>query len=187
MPPTISRITANAASADELSDTDYHDIYQEVAEGRTTRAAAALLGEYSDSWWMQFGRGDKPLNRRAKIALRRAVGLPELPPLIIEAIADADPNAAVYRVGSAPADAVLLIGPDAHGICISVNGTCEIVAAEPPVTANATGVARPRNRHTVSLPSSIYLRLDSARKAARMTWPAYMDLLQRIADTQVGE
>ena len=122
MMPTVTVVTRAAASAEDLSERDYLDIYQEVTQGRTLRAAVALLGCYSPTWWNQYSAGDKPLTRKARQALRRVVGLPELPPTVGEAVADVSPDAAVFRVGETQADTVIMLGEDAHGYSFTANG-----------------------------------------------------------------
>lgn len=128
--PSITLLTA-LAEASDLSDAEYRAIYQRVAAGRSLRQIAqALESAVSHTWWSRYSNGDVALDRARKDELRRWTGLPDLPPAVAEAVADAvHPDAAVYRIGAQIASRVLLIGADVPAIDLRVNGTPALLAA----------------------------------------------------------
>lgn len=97
--PDVTTITANAASADDLSEQDYRDIYAEVRQKMTLRQFVSLAGQhYSIAWWSQFERGEKGLTYHARVALRQIVGLPELPVPVQDALqTSVDADATIVR------------------------------------------------------------------------------------------
>ena len=123
------------------------------------------------------------LSRLARNRLRAAIGLSELPPTVADAIAGIHPDAAVWRVGAPGPACVVVLITDPDPVDLHVNHTVAILAdPDPAPQSDVTPVTPPRDRHTVSLPSSIYLPLDAARKQAGLTWPAYLARLQELAE-----
>lgn len=124
----VTLVTANA-TADELSEQDYRDIFSELRGNHTLRQFVTLSGTgYSIAWWSQFEAGVKSLTYRARCDLRRAVGLPTLPVPVGDAVADGvDDDAAVYRVGDdGKARRVLLVATQAP-VTVNWNGTEPVV------------------------------------------------------------
>jgi hypothetical protein len=203
--PDITLVTRNAQSADDLSDADYRDIYAELRQmdlpiklRRSLRQFAALVGEPpSIAYWSKYeGDPDMRLSRLARNRLRAAIGPSELPPTVADAIAGIHPDAAVWRVGAPGPACVVLLITDPDPVDLHVNHTVSLLSPSTPSTpstastaapdpapqSDVTPVTPPRDRHTVSLPSSIYLPLDAARKQAGLTWPAYLARLQELAE-----
>ncbi len=136
--PTVSLVTALAQTAD-LSDSEYRQIYDRVAQGRSLRnIELALRSRVTYGWWAAYAKGDKDLDRDRKNELRRwatANGgpeLPDLPPTPVEAVAaHVHPDAAVYRVGEAIASRVVLVGADVPAANLRINGSLQIIPADP--------------------------------------------------------
>lgn len=104
----VTTFTEDAAAAEAADTTDYKEILEELMEGRTLRQFAEQAGIFSHTLWAAMRSGEKPIHRVAKDRLRKMVKLPPLPPLPVEAVADMDPNAAVWTVGQQPPNALLL-------------------------------------------------------------------------------
>lgn len=144
----VTRLTDRAASADNLTEADYREIYLELAQNRTTRQLQAILGEYSNAWWSEFGHGRKPLTERARAALRRAVGLPELPPAVADVLAGVDPDAEVVSVedpaaGPGARDRVILAGRR-QNVRLHLTSTDVLIEPESGAAAAVTPVTRQR-------------------------------------------
>lgn len=124
----VTLVTANA-TADELSEQDYRDIFAELRGNHTLRQFVTLSGTgYSIAWWSQFEAGIKSLTYRARCDLRRAVGLPTLPVPISDAVAEGvDDDAAVYRVGDDDKARRVLLLATPDPITVSWNGTEPVV------------------------------------------------------------
>ena len=131
--PAVTLVTAFSKTAD-LSDTEYRQIYDQVATGRSLRnIELALRSAVSFAWWGQYASGTKALDLDRKNELRVWAGLPELPPTPAAAVAAAaHPDAAVYRVGFEIASRVVLIGADVPAVNLRINGNCTVIDAPPP-------------------------------------------------------
>lgn len=175
----VTRVTARAASADELSEADYREIYIELRSKTTLRGFAEFIGsQYSFAWWSKFERGAVQLTRQARRELRQAVGLPALPPSVAEAMAGVDPDATVYRIdgeteGAAANRVVLVAVPGS--VVMSLNGELRIGDQRP--EDSVTAVTRRRARKTVSIGPNTWARLNEARRRAGKTWDTFLDEL----------
>lgn len=145
----VTLVTGGAASADDLTETDYHEIYTEIREKTNLRQFAADAGVYSFAWWSQFERYEKPCTWPARAALRRMVGLPALPVPVDVALADAvDGDAEIYRIGQAGhARRVLLLVTDGS-ITVHWNGRGPhlVEDVQPAATNDVTGVTAAKER-----------------------------------------
>ena len=169
----VTEVTRNAGI--DLADQDYMDIYEELRRQRTLRQFVEMLASrFSIAWWSKYERGDVHLTREARGELRRAVGLPDLLPLVEEVVVDVDPNAVVYRVGNLRPDRVVLVGHD-RPVTLHMNGrlTVEEDAPEKLVTA----VTRRRQRVSVSLDKDIHQQLNEARLARGLSWSEFLGRL----------
>lgn len=174
------------AGADDLTDQDYRDIYDELRGQHSLRAFVEIVASrYSFAWWSKYERGDVELTRDARTELRRAVGLPLLPPTIAQATTDVDPNAVVYRVGHERLTRVVLVGHP-RPLTIHLNGTLAAREddagdaddiADPPPDPHVTEVTRRKKRQTISLDPELHRRLNAARQAAGVTWAAFFQPL----------
>lgn len=130
---SISLITRDA-TLDDLSAADYRDIYDEL-RGRdpVTGSYAVSLdkfvtlvtSQYSKAQWSKYHNGEATLTRTMRSELRRAVGLKPLPPTVAEATAAASPDAAVWQVGSGPADHVIMVA-GYEPMTLHVNGAVSV-------------------------------------------------------------
>lgn len=150
MPLDVTLVTAGAATADDLTDTDYHDIYTELRQKCTLREFAAMAGVYSFAWWAQFEKFEKPATWLARQALRRLVGLDDLPAPVDVALSEAvDGDAAIYRIGpDGKARRVLLLATS-DAVTVRWNGTGPNVVNELQQAArdDVTEVTRQRRRN----------------------------------------
>jgi transcriptional regulator with XRE-family HTH domain len=173
----VTEVTRNANS-DDLTATDYREIYEELRSSHTLRQFAELVHtRYSIAWWSKFERGEVELTREARNELRRAVGPDELPPTVTEAIAEVDPNAAVYRVGAQRPNRVVLVGHD-EPITMHLNGTLTIVDVVP--QRHVTAVTRRARRVSVSIQPALHERLNALRTARNWSWE---ELLEAVVET----
>lgn len=199
MTPSVTILTSQAASSDQLTDGDYRDIYDELRQKCPLRQFAETIHSVvSFAWWNKYERGEAVLNRERRNELRAAVGLPALPATVAEACATADPDATVYQVGAAPADRLILIGADAHGpLDLHINGNLAVIDASASVGANdhsplppqpaqqshVTPVTAPKRRamtKAVRFSPDRWQRLSLLRKEADMTWDEFADWLLQL-------
>jgi hypothetical protein len=193
----VTLVTAGAGSAEQLSEADYREIYEELRNRTTLRLFAEFVeSKVSFAWWSKYERGEARLDRERKAELRRAVGLPPLPVSVAEATAGVDPDARVWRVGdgapAAPAqpDRVILVGAEvAVPLTLRLNGDLQVSFdcapagrsaqdADPAEECLVTGVTRPRRRvlsRAVRFSPDRWERLSSLRKEAGMTWDEFAD------------
>ncbi len=151
---TVTRITCDA-TLDDLSLSDYRDIYDEVrlrdpVTGAYTvsldKFVTLVTSAYSKAQWSKYHNGEATLTRTMRSELRRAVGLVPLPPTVAEATATASPDAAVWQVGDGAADHVIMVA-GCDPITLHVNGAVSIATTPtlPLVTPVTSGRKRARN------------------------------------------
>lgn len=152
----VTLVTGGAASADDLTETDYHEIYTEIREKTNLRQFAQEAGVYSFAWWSQFERYEKPCTWPARAALRKMVGLPALPLPVDVALADAvDGDAEIYRIGqTGHARRVLLLTTN-EAVTVHWNGRGPHLVddAQAPAPADVTGVTAPKEHRRYWRPS----------------------------------
>lgn len=195
MTHSVTILTSQAASSDQLTDQDYRDIYDELRQKCPLRQFAdAIHSRVSFAWWNKYERGEAVLNRERRNELRAAVSLPALPATVAEACATTDPDATVYQVGAAPADRLILIGADAHDpLDLHINGSLAVIDApvradnHPPADqaqqSRVTPVTAPRRRvasKAVRFSPDRWQRLSLLRKEAAMTWDEFADWVLRL-------
>lgn len=133
---TVTLVTTCAQSADDLTDADYRDIYDELRVKCSLDTFVVTIGSaVSKAWWSKYERGEATLTRSRRAELRAAVGLPPLPPAVADALANVDPDASVYQVGGQRASRVVLVGADVSAVNLRLNGACTV---EPHVTGVTT-------------------------------------------------
>lgn len=180
----VTIVTANAASADQLTDADYRDIYDELREKAALDKFVTAIGSaVSKAWWSKYERGEADLTRARRNELRAGVGLPTLPLTVAEAVADADPDARVWQVGVAQPDRMVMVGVDAPAtLTLRLNG--DLAAADPAVESHVTavtGTKRARSYRSLSVSAATYQRLAEARLAQNQTWD---ECLAALLDAQ---
>lgn len=158
-------VVTRDAQADSLSLDDYREIFEELRRGHSLRQFVELIGSvYSIAYWSKVDRGDAALTRPACNELRRAVGLPDLPITVEDALANVDPNAVVYQVGDDRPGRVILVGC-AQPLRMNLNGTLTAVS-----DVHVTAVTRRTPRVSVSVRPALHERLNALRTARGWTW-----------------
>lgn len=178
------------ADTDALSDQDYWEVYHFELRGWDEGAhkyrvsldafVEMVHSTYSKALWSKYHNKAAPLNRTMRNELRRAVGMAPLPLTVAEAVAMADANARVVRVGTATPDQVLLIG-DPGPLTITVNG--EVTARRNPSPALTNLEREPRvRRHYIRPVASD----DQAarRTALGVSWGAVLDAGLEMLEAQ---
>jgi len=144
----VTALTQNA-SIDDQTDSDYRGMYEELRDGWSLAQFVERTGSaYSKAQWSKYERGQTPLTRTMRNELRRAVGLPPLPPSVIEVTSGLHPDALVAQVGNEQPNRALLVGSDVETAHIYVNGGFAVI--EPPsesVVTPVTSDSRPRRRY----------------------------------------
>jgi len=184
-PVTPVTLVTRDATLDELSATDYRDIYDEL-RGRdpVTGAYAVSLDKfvtmvtsaYSKAQWSKYHNGEATLTRTMRNELRAAVGLAALPPTVAEATAAASPDAAVWQVGSGPAEHVIMV-TTVEPITLHVNGAVSVASADAQGQQNAhvTGVTRtPAQRRHYARPTATEAQ-NNRRLALCVQWREIID------------
>jgi hypothetical protein len=181
--PDLSVYQFPSAAADDLTPTDYRQIYDELRQQRSLRQFVQLLAStYSIAWWSKYERDELRLTRAARNELRRAVNLPDLPPTVPELLADpavVSPAAAVYRLdprhsradgNPVPASCVLLLADQPTDITIHLNSNISIVAQPSDrMVTEVTRTTHPAPRKTYHLCPATSKRFNTARQDAGYT------------------
>jgi transcriptional regulator with XRE-family HTH domain len=170
-------LTVAAELAEDLSDVQYREIYDELRERCSLRQFAdAIDSTVAHSWWSKYEHGEAVLNHERRNELRRAVGLPELPWTVAQALGNVSQNAAVWALGEQPAERVVLVGADQpQRLTMRLNGNLAVIE-DAPHSADGTVVPRARRRSTrrqVNLSLDTYNRLNLARKASGLSWEEF--------------
>lgn len=144
---TAVTLTHNAA-VDTLTAEDYREIYQELRNHdpetdtygisldkfvKSPTDGGITGSAFSKGLWSKYHTGKADLNRTMRNELRRAVGIPELPPTVVDVATDElDPNALIVKLGDGIGDRCIIIaGP--KSLEIHANGT--ITAKEAAATS----------------------------------------------------
>ena len=156
----VTVVTQNA-SQDDLTDTDYREIYQELREQHSLRDFVALAkSAKSIAYWSKYERGESGIGRAERNELRRAVGRPALAPTVADALADVDEDAEVLAIGDKPKNRVFLASKG-ESLTIYANGS---------VTASldrVTSVTRKRKRYRPDMTEAQYERWRAMSKDER--------------------
>jgi hypothetical protein len=170
-------LTVAAELAEDLSDAQYREIYDELREKCSLRQFAEFVGSaVAHSWWSKYEHGEASLNHERRNELRRVVGLPELPWTVAQALENVSPNAAVWAIGEQPAGRVVLVGADQpQTLTMRLNGNLTVIEDAP---QNALGTVVPRARRRsahrqVQLSLETWECLNLARKAAGLSWEEF--------------
>ena len=167
----VTLVTANA-DADELSADDYREMFDELKQNHSLSQLVALIGsQFSRALWNQYERGEKPLSRPMRNELRRAVGLAALPPTVAEATATASPSAAVWQVGTGPAQHIVMV---AETPCtVNVNGDVTVTTQTARVTRVTAGRIERKRYIRPCIPESYLERLQGLTDG--LTWLDVID------------
>ena len=78
--PPVTLVTHTARAADNLTDAEYRDIYDELRQQHSLRQFVQITHTaYSIAWWSKYEHDSIALTRQARNELRAAVGLQPLP------------------------------------------------------------------------------------------------------------
>lgn len=144
----VTLVTQNATH-DDLTDSDYRDIYTELRQGTSLDKLVCALGSaYSKAQWHKYEGGQTPLTRPMRNELRAAVGLPALPLTLAEALTCADPDAQVWRIGDDTPDRIVAVGRAVTGV-VCVNGSVSLIDAHSAHNARVTTVTRAARKPAV--------------------------------------
>ena len=156
----VTLVTQNA-NQDDLSETDYREMYQELRDNYSLRDFVALAkSAKSIAYWSKYERGESGIGRAERNELRRAVGLPGLVPTVADAMADVDEDAEVLAIGDKPKNRVFL-ATKGESLTIYANGS---------VTASldrVTSVTRKRKRYRPDMTQAQYARWRAMSKDER--------------------
>lgn len=199
---TVERITKNA-TMDDLSISQYRDIFEELRnDGGLKAKVAATTGKapdpekplsydnwivatgskFSKALWQKYATGeiDAP-NRDMRNELRALVGLPLLPPTIMEAISVASPDAEVLRIGDETPDRLIMVGlPSETGVTIHANGT--VTAMMEREKGRVTQVTPPAVGR-IKVRRELFDKLNARRMALNLSWEEIIEKLNQL----VGE
>lgn len=191
----VTLVTENA-SQDRLGEQDYREIYDEVRgfDEESGKYAVSLdefvslaRSEFSKAAWSKYHRGDLALNRTMRNELRRAVGMPMLPPTIADATAQVDADATVVQVGGETVRRVVLMGGDDE-ITVRWNGEVSAwVEVEPEPAGSAqtrrvTGVTR--DRKAVFVSSRLFDRVNALRRESGLSWSEVLEAAEAALKAQ---
>lgn len=127
MSDTPVTLVTKDATLDNLSVTDYRDIFTELRQNLSLdKLIGVMHSQFSKATWSKYERGELELNRTMRSELRKAVNLPALPETVAEAVGTrTSPDAEVWTVGNGTAGKVLLVG--AHDdLMLHVNGSVAV-------------------------------------------------------------
>lgn len=184
----VTVVTANAGQ-DGLTDADYREIYDEVRgfdaeSGKYRMSLEVFVGlvqsEFTRAAWSNYHLGKMRLNRTMRSELRRAVGLPALPPSVAEAVAGVDEDATVVRVGDDDLVRRVVLLAGSEPMTVSWNGTVSAWAGTvttqdlpAPVMRHVTTVTRARKG--VFVPTGVFDRVNAVRQRRGLSWAQVLE------------
>lgn len=162
----VTLVTAKSADRSPQNDIEWRALFDELKSGLSLGDFQRKCGiGLSRATWNKYERGIMALSDDMKTELRRAVGLP-VP--VLEAIAIADPNAAVYRVGPGAPHTVVMVGT-LTPVELRINGTVTATEAHHAETPVVTRSEPLRHRAPVARPVASKQQ-DARREALQVAW-----------------
>lgn len=186
----VTTVTRNATQ-DGLTAEDYRDIYRELRQFDEQAQKFAISldkfiklidSQYSKALWNQYDRGEKELNREQCNELRRAVGLTALPPTVSEAIAAADPNAEVTKVGSNSVPNRIILLANCEPVTLHINGG---IRAEPPAP-HVTAITRPTRSARRLIRPVASIEQNERRMALLASWTEIINAGLKVLEDNNG-
>ncbi len=124
----VTLVTAQAEKKSPQTPEEWREVYEDLKGDLSFGKFKAKYNiGLSRAAWDKYERGLMPLSSDMKAELRRAVGLP-MP--VTEAVSVADPNAAVYRIGTDAPHTVVMVGTTLP-VELRINGTVTATEAQP--------------------------------------------------------
>lgn len=150
----VTLVTANA-EVDDLSDSDYREIFEELRQGAGLRVFVDKIeSAYSHATWGKWEKGDLRLNREMQNELRQAIGKQRRALTVLESMHNVDGNAEVWQVGSDATVHRVVKLATVRPVNISSNGTVSVrdhvETHVTTVTRRYRGNEKRRHRLTVS-------------------------------------
>lgn len=167
----VTLVTAKAAEKSPQTDAEWREMYDDLKGDLSLGDFQRKYGiGLSRAAWNKYERGLMALSDDMKRELRAAVGLP-VP--VLEAVAIADPNAAVYRVGTEAPHTVVMVGT-LTPVELRINGTVTAMQADGhKMPAVPTGMAR-RARASMVRPVASKAQ-DERRERLQRSWREVID------------
>lgn len=181
----MTTITTTHQLPDDLTAADYRAIYEELRARSSLRNFATAIGSaVTHAWWGKYENSQAELTPARQNELRRAVGLPERPPPVVELLAPVAPTAIIYQVGAGPAGRVALLGADTPAeVTLTFCGAACAIAPEAHVTG-VTPPPRPAPGARRTKPPARYFRPNLPLAAAARV-PRLAELLQTALQAQI--
>lgn len=160
------------ATLDDLSISDYRELFEEIRYDSVQDKYLSfdkfidhIHSGYSKALWAQFSKGEIAPNRGMRNELRKARGLPLLPPTVAEVTAQASPDAEVVMIGDGVPDRIVMIEYKSP-VTIQVNdSSVEIIESQPrKVVTAVTTKRKPVIRPVVSFEA------NARREALGVKW-----------------
>jgi hypothetical protein len=162
----VTRLTVDA-TLDNLSTADYADIWTELRQNHSLRNVIGVMeSALSPARWQQYEKGECSLTRQMRNDLRRAVGMPLLPPTVADAVSQASPDAAVWLVGEGVPDTVIMVAGEP--VTLHVNGAVQADVRTMPVTRVTWGKVARKRYIRPCIPESYAARLQGLENG--YTW-----------------
>lgn len=212
---TEMRELTRYAEADDLTEEDYREIYQELRQfnAETGRFAVsldkfiAMVGSAdSKATWNKYDSGERGLSRSRKNELRRAVGKTLLPPAVLDVVAEhVDGDAQVVKAGSAALAGRVILLATVEPVTIHANGSISILDTEAqsreerqrhltPTLSTGEGGMRSvphgttrKARAQVSFSPDAYAPLNRVRLAAGWSWDRLAREVSAFLQSHAGE
>lgn len=160
------------ATLDDLSISDYRELFEEIRYDSAQDKYLSfdkfidyIHSGYSKALWAQFSKQEIAPNRGMRNELRRARGLPVLPPTVAEVTAQASPDAEVVMIGDGVPDRIVMI-EYTEPVTLRVNdSSVEIIENQPQkVVTTVTTKRKPVIRPVVSFEA------NARREALGVRW-----------------
>ena len=162
---TVTLVTSQSAAKSPQTDAEWRALFDELKAGLSLGDFQRKCGiGLSRATWNKYERGIMALSDEMKRELRAAVGLP-VP--VLEAVAVADANAAVYRIGDdTPHTVVMVSGPSCT---LTVNGAVT-VAQDTAQKCQPPAMAAPRRNVNAITVSRATRAQNERRRALGVSW-----------------
>jgi len=153
--PVTPQLLTRDATLDDMSAGDY---FTEFLKVRARMSPGAMVKEFGNPEWtpketenhrqyfFRYERGEMDRqNREMRNVLRRAQGLPTLPPTVADCVALASPDAAVWRIGDGIPETVIMV---AGGAALDLHVNSSVALLTDSTQGDATNAAEPLQADT---------------------------------------
>ena len=185
MTTPVTLVTTKSVARSPQTPEEWRTLYDEL-KGELS------LGKFQEKYgiglsraaWHKYEHGQMPLSPDMKAELRRVVGLPVT---VHEAVAVADPNASVYRVGDDVPHTIVMVGTSSP-VELRINGTVTAEEYAPlPRYGTQEGLGRAKRvRRHVDRPTPSKAQVERFTRLG-VTWRNVIDAGLSALETQVTE